>query len=401
MSPNGGPQSATCAATATTRLHRCPSPHENHPVRALVRLLAVISLLAAPAAAAADRTPLESQFDAALHDGRTSTGAPAATGAIMRCGRLLWSGADGVLDTSSGRPATTTARFAIASSTKPFTATLILGLVERRKLSLKTHLSRFYPHLPKATKITIRMLLDHTSGLNDYFDDARINDVIAKHPDHHWKRSELLKAIKRTVFKPGTKFSYSNSNYVVLGGILEKVTHRSVEHLFRARIGNPLGLSSSTFTYRPGQSDLFAHPYLRSGSGLQDQFAPGIGVPSDFWGPVWTDGGLASTSEDLARFGDGLFEGRLLKPKTLKAMTHLGRFGDGLGLFSLTYAGHEWLGHNGRYAGYETEIWNDATRRVTIAVSTDLNRSSLLTWQRLVDAYDQNQTSGPACAVGG
>jgi D-alanyl-D-alanine carboxypeptidase len=302
-----------------------------------------------------------------------------------------------VLDTSSGRPATTAARFAIASSTKPFTATLALGLVERRKLSLKTHLSRFYPHLPKARKITIRMLLDHTSGLNDYFDAAHINDVIAKHPDHHWKRSELLKAIKRTLFKPGTNYSYSNSNYVVLGGILEKVTHWTIEHLFRARIANPLGLSSSTFAYHPEQSDLFAHPYLRSGSALQDQFAPGIGIPSDFWGPVWTDGGLASTSEDMARFGDGLFEGRLLKPKTLKTMTRLDRFHGGLGLMSLNFAGHKWLGHNGRYAGYETEIWNDAARRVTIAVSTDVNRSSFVTWQRLVAAYDQNQTSGSAC----
>src|SRR3954471_15513263 len=223
-------------------------------MRALARLLALLSLLAAPAAASADRTPLEAQFDTALHDARSSTGAPAATGAITRCGQLIWSGADGVLDTSSGRAATTTARFAIASSTKPFTATLILGLVERKKLALKTPLARFYPHLPKAKKITIKMLLDHTSGLFDYLDDAHINDIIAKHPDHRWKRSELLKAIRRTLFKPGTKFSYSNSNYLVLGGILEKVTHRGVEKLFRARIGDPLGLAASTFTYRPAQS---------------------------------------------------------------------------------------------------------------------------------------------------
>jgi D-alanyl-D-alanine carboxypeptidase len=370
-------------------------------VRGLALLLAVASLAAAPAPSAAARTPLEAQFDAALHDGRVSTGAPAATGAIMRCGQLLWSGADGLLDTSSGRSATTAARFAIASSTKPFTATLILDLVERKKLSLKTRLSRFYPHLPKAGKITVRMLLDHTSGLDDYFDSPHINKLIAEHPDHHWKRSELLKAIKRTLFKPGTKFSYSNSNYVVLGGILEKVTRRGIEKLFRERIGGPLGLASSTFAYHPEQSGLFAHPYLRSNAGLQDQFAPGIGVPSDFWGPVWTDGGLASTSEDLARFGDGLFEGRLLKPKTLRTMAHLDRFGGGLGLFPLKYAGHTWLGHNGRYGGYETEIWNEASRRVTIAVSTDLNQSSLITWQRLVAAYDQNETSGPACAVGG
>jgi CubicO group peptidase (beta-lactamase class C family) len=123
-------------------------------------------------------------------------------------------------------------------------------------------------------------------------------------------------------------------------------------------------------------------------------------VPSDYWGPVWTDGGLAATAEDLARFGDGLFEGRLLKPSTLKTMTHLNRSGDGLGLFEMRFGGHRWLGHNGRYGGYETEIWNDPARRVTIAVATDLNLSSLATWQRVVTAYDQNQTAGPACAEG-
>src|SRR4051794_6146115 len=148
-------------------------------MRWVAPLLAGLCLLAAGPAAAAD---LESRFDVALHDGRASTGAPAATGAIMRCGQLLWSGADGVLDTSSGRPATTTALFAIASSTKPFTATLVLGLVDRKKLSLGTRLARFYPKLPKAKKITVRMLLDHTSGLNDYFDDAHVNQVIATHP---------------------------------------------------------------------------------------------------------------------------------------------------------------------------------------------------------------------------
>jgi D-alanyl-D-alanine carboxypeptidase len=379
-------------------LRAAPPRGDNHWVRRAALAVTLTSLVAMPSAAAADG--LQSQADAALHAGRSAAGAPAATGAIMRCGALLWSGADGVLDTSSGRPATTSARFAIASSTKPFTATLVLGLVERRKLSLKTRLARFYPKLPKAKSITIRMLLNHTSGLNDYFDDAHINQLIANHPGHHWKRSEVLKAVKRALFKPGTKYSYSNSNYVVLGGIVEKVTHKGIERVFRTRIGDPLALSSSTFTYRPGQSGLFAHPYLRSGSGLKDQFVPGIGIPSDFWGPVWTDGGLAGTAEDLARFGDGLFGGRLLKPATLATMTHLDRFGGGLGLMSLNYAGRRWLGHNGRYAGYETEIWHDAARRVTIAVASDVNHSSFDTWQKLVAAYEQNASSGPACPDG-
>jgi CubicO group peptidase (beta-lactamase class C family) len=315
----------------------------------------------------------------------------------MRCGQLLWSGASGVLDVNSGRPATTSMRIAIASSTKPVTATLVMGLVQRKKLSLTTKLSRFYPHLPKAKKITMRMLLNHTSGLNDYFDSAHINDLIAKHPSHHWKRSEVIKAIKRTLFKPGSKFSYSNSNYVVLGGIVEKLTHGTIENAFRARIAIPLQLTDSTFAYHPEESDGFAHPYVKAQGGLQDQFVPGVGLPSDFWGPVWTDGGLASTAQDLARFGDGLFEAKLLSAKTVRTMSKLDRFGEGLGVFPLQYAGHKWLGHNGRYAGYESEVWYDAQRRVTITVTSNTNQSSLATWQQLVTAYDGAAPSAPQC----
>src|SRR4051812_30733588 len=108
----------------------------------LLPALIALCLTAAPAAGArADegRTTL----DGALAQGREAGGAPAATGAVMRCGRVLWSGASGVMDSDSGRPATTSTLFALASTTKPVTATLVLGLVERGKLSLSTPLSRF------------------------------------------------------------------------------------------------------------------------------------------------------------------------------------------------------------------------------------------------------------------
>src|SRR5207247_46142 len=84
-----------------------------------------------------------------------------------------------------------------------------------------------------------------TRGPREYFDRAHINDLILNHPDHHWKRSEVIHAIKRTLFKPGTRFSYSNSGYVVLGGIVEKVTHGTIEHAFQTRIAGPLGLTNS------------------------------------------------------------------------------------------------------------------------------------------------------------
>ena len=356
-------------------------------------LASVASLAGAVPAAADDPATL----DAALREAREATGAPAAGAAIMRCGGLVWAGADGVMDVSSGREATTETRFVLASTTKPVVAALALGLVERGRLSLRTKLSRFYPRLPGARRITVRMLLDHTNGLNEYFDAPRIRRVIAVDPDHRWTRREVLRAVTRLRRRPGTRYSYSNTGYVVLGGVVEKTGGGSVERLFRARIADPLRLVNSTFRYQPARSDFFAHPYAREDGQPRDLFAPGVGVPADYWGPVWTDGGLASTASDLARFGDALFEGRLLRSVSLRRMTRLDRFGHGLGLFPRQFAGHRWLGHNGAYGGYESEMWHDRARRVTIAVTTNIGDSAPATWERIVAAYDRVAPASPSC----
>ena len=123
-------------------------------------------------------------------------------------------------------------------------------------------------------------------------------------------------------------------------------------------------------------------------------------MPSDYWGPVWTDGGLASTSPDLARFGDALFRGKILKPATVKEMKRKNRFGSRLGIDRQDYAGRRWLGHNGRYGGYESELWYDRTRGLTVAVNTNLEISSLATWKAVVDAYDHSKPKDRPCGDG-
>ena len=301
------------------------------------------------------------------------------------------------MDVNSKRPATPGTRFAIASSTKPVTAALVLDLVERRKLSLGTKLSRLDRKLPGAARITVRMLLNHTSGLNEYFDDPQINQTIVADPDHHWRRGEVLRGVTKTLFAPGTEYSYSNSAYVVLGGLIEKVTGNTIEHAFRKRIADRLNLSNSTFTYRRKRSYLFAHPYVREVGGLQDAFAPGIGVPSDYWGPVWTDGGLASTSPDLARFGDALFRGRILKPKTVKEMVR--RIDSAAAWESMSRATPDARGSaiTAATAAMRASCWYDRTRAVTIAVNTNAQISSLVTWQTVVAAYDHASPNPRPC----
>ena len=366
------------------------------PHRKAIALGTCVLGLAGPATAAAEPTPLQSSLDATLAQARDSAGTPAATGAVIRCGQLLWSGAAGVMDLDSQRPATPRTLFTSASTGKPITAALVLDLVERHKLSLSTRLSRFYPHLPNARRITVRMLLDHTSGLSEYFDDPRIVKIFNGQPTHHWTRGEVIRAITRSRFAPGTRYAYTNSNYVVLGGIVEKVTRRPIERVFQARIAARAGMADSTMDYRPQRSTLFAHPYISQHGKLQDLFVRGVGISADYWGPVWTDGGLASTAQDMARFGDALFEGRLLHAATVRTMTRVVRSRYGLGVVSLRYAGRTWHGHDGAYVGYSAQIWNDHARGVTIFDFTNSDGSSVPVWRQLVAAYDRAGPRG-AC----
>jgi D-alanyl-D-alanine carboxypeptidase len=365
-----------------------------------MRVLAALLLLATlPSAARAGR------LDAALSQARAAVGAPAATATVMACGHVVWSGASGMYAVASQRAVTPSTRFILASTTKTITATMILQHVQAGRLSLQTRLASFYPQLPNASLITLRMLLNHTSGLADYFNSPRINSIINNQPRHHWTRQEVISAIGKPQFQPGTRYKYTNTNYVVLGGILERVTGRPIEADFQRSVSRPAGMRLSSFTYQPARSNWFPHPYQTAGNGsLIDDWTPGLGISADYWGPVWTDGGLASTAPDLARFGQALFGGRLINRRLLAQMTVMGRFDYGLGIYDQSFDGHRWLGHDGDYGGFESEDWTDPARRVTVTVTTDLEESSNAAdtasdriWRGVVKAYDGLAGRRPAC----
>ena len=380
-----------------------PAGHGRH-FGAGARLIAALSVswcaACAPAAASAP------QLDSALLRARTTVGAPAATATVMACGRVVWAGASGVYAQGSPRPVTPQTRFILASATKSVTATMIMQQVQAGRLSLSTRLARFYPRLPNAARITLRMLLNHTSGLADYFDNPRINNIVSNQPRHHWTRQEVISAIGRPQFPPGARFLYTNTNYVVLGGILEKVTGKPVETYFQRAVARPAGMRLSTFTYRPARSAAwFPHPYALNGDGsLTDDWVPGYGISSDYWGPVWGDGGLASTATDLARFGQALFRGRLVSRATLAQMTAVGPHDYGLGIYDQRFDGHRWLGHEGSYGGFESENWTDPIRQVTVTITTNLDEPDSAAdtisdriWRAVVNAYDGLPGPRPAC----
>lgn len=361
-------------------------------------LLSIALALAALVAMAEARTQAARpvSFIAALRTARAQTGAPGASAAVVACGKLLWAGYSGVTDVRSRRPVTSSTLYVTASTTKTVVATMVMQLIQAGRLSLDTPLSRFYPQLPNASRITVRMLLDMTSGLPEYLNNPRIRNTIQNDPEHVWTRDEVLSNLGPAQFAPGTSFRYTDTNYIALGGIVEQVTGKTIESDFQRRIARPAGMRSSSFVPTPGGTRRLAHPYSRASSGaLTDTWIRGYGLGDDNWGPVWTDGGLASTATDLARFGDSLFAGHLVRRGSLAEMTNTGSNNYGFGIFGQSFDGHNWLGHNGAYGGYESENFTDPSRRVTVAVTTDVENSgdgfdsvAERIWRAVVQALD-------------
>ena len=126
-------------------------------------------------------------------------------------------------------------------------------------------------------------------------------------------------------------------------------------------------------------------------------------MSSAVWGPVFTDGGLASSSLDLARFGNALLGGRLVRATAVRQMTHIGRGDYGFGIRDRSFDGHLWLGHRGYFGGFEAEDWSDPSRQLTIAVATNLQivggePTSTHIWRAIARAYDRQNpgTDQPA-----
>jgi D-alanyl-D-alanine carboxypeptidase len=385
-------------------------PRHGRRARGAIVALFIFALtgLAGPASAHTARGRLAqarpSSLDAALGSARINVGAPGASAAVVACGRVVWSGFSGVTDLGSRRPVSPRTLFVLASSTKTITAAMIMQLVQAGRLSLDTRLASFYPQLPNASRITMRMLLNMTSGLPEYLDNPRIDDIINNDPRHRWTREEVLSGLGKAQFPPGAHYRYTNTNFIALGGILERITGTSIEGNFQRRIARPAGMTSSTFLPSAAGTSRMAQPYQATGRTLTDWWIPGYGLSTDYWGPVWTDGGLASTATDLARFGNALLGDRLVNAASVTQMTNVGSNGYGLGIYEQSFDRHNWLGHDGDYAGFESEDWTDPSRQVSVAVTTNLTESdnapdtaSDRIWRAVVKAYHASRRPPAAC----
>ncbi|SFI68392.1 D-alanyl-D-alanine carboxypeptidase [Streptosporangium canum] len=287
---------------------------------------------AAPAAAdsRAD-APGHAQVQKALDQAVTDGGAPGMV-AEVRDRRGRWFGSAGVADTRTGRERQPQDRFRIGSAAKPFTATVVLQLAAEGKLSLDDTVDKWLPGLVEGNDndggtITVRHLLNHTSGIFNYGNDK---EEFAKFSGPAWLEhrydayppEQLVKIglrNPRSFEAPGDGFVYSNTGYILAGMIVEKVTGKTLAGEIERRIVRPLGL---TGTYLPGKETKIRGPHPRHYSTLfaTETDAKVYDVTDQSATTGWAAGGMVSTVGDLHRFVSALLRGKLLPPTQQREM---------------------------------------------------------------------------------
>jgi len=272
--------------------------------------------------------------------------------------------AAGTSDIAAGTPMRVDERFKIGSVTKSFVATVVLQLVGEGRLRLDAPVGRWLPHVvPNADHITVRELLRHQSGLFDYFEDPRSTaPYLAGNFGYVWKPRALVRIATShpPLFPPGSAMSYSNTNYFVLGLLVQRVTGHSLRRELRSRVFRPLRMHATRFPTSQRFGPRLAHGYLWTDGQRQD-----VSPVSQSLG--WAAGGAVSSAGDVARFYRGLLHGRLISRALLRQMQATVPLapgaGYGLGLIGVqTPCGTLW-GHDGSFAGYLTDALSSTAGR--------------------------------------
>jgi D-alanyl-D-alanine carboxypeptidase len=290
-----------------------------------------------------------------------------------------------------------TDRYRVASVTKPLVSTIVLELVAEGRLALTDTVERRLPGLvPNGGSITIRQLLNHTSGLYDYGSDLKWQDARLNDPRREWTPRELVAiAVSHPpLFAPGRGWYYSNTNYILAGLIVEAVTGKPLGQELRDRLVTPFALRATTYPTGTAIEGRHAHGYVGRGSGLPIAKGTLVDVTSILSPSAWGAGQVVSNADDLSRFFQALLRGRVLTAAQLRAMkTVVPGYAYGLGIRrASTACGTAW-GHNGDIPGYRNVVWATADGRRAAAVMVNVDTTHV-SWDRLEIAAQTILCSG-------
>ncbi|MER8007994.1 serine hydrolase domain-containing protein [Streptomyces sp. NPDC094149] len=312
------------------------------------------------------------RLDRTIEGVRRQAGIPGAVVGLWIPGKGCYVRASGVADKATGRPMTPDVHERIGSETKTFTATALLELVDEHRVRLDDPISRYVHGVPDGGRITLRHLAEMRSGLFPYSSDPDFVHDLLSDPERSFTPRQLLAYAFRheNTFAPGTQFQYSNTNFILLGMVVEKVTGQRLADFIDARILRPARLRHTLLP----QGTEFPRPHPH---GYTNQTLSGAVADATSWNPswAWAAGAMISDLHDLRRWAEIVATGRLLSPGTqaqrLRMLpTGVPGLGYGLGLFDA----NGWIGHNGSIPGYETVTVYLPSMRATlvIMINTDI-----------------------------
>lgn len=276
---------------------------------------------------------------------------------IAEEGKPVFQKAVGWADLTSQNPIVINSRLRIGSVTKMMTTVLIFKAIEAKKLSLDQKLADFYPQIKNAEKISISHLLQHRSGIFNFTN--RLDYNIFRSNPHSEEQLLAMMLEGGSVFEPDTKAEYSNSNFVLLTFVLEKVYGKPYQKLLQDQILTPLRMKDTSVFGKIALEKGETKSYLYNGKWVEDEEA-------HFSVPLGA-GAVTSTVNDLNVFISALFEGKLISKESLDSMKEI-RDGFGRGLFSFPYYDRKSFGHTGGIDGFRAFLGYFPEEKVTLAV---------------------------------
>ena len=320
-------------------------------------------------AQSAERAALKARIDSLAESFLSTTHTPGLSIAVLRGSDTLVMKGYGFADVQTHRPATASTVYRIGSITKQFTSSAIMQLVERGKLSLDDDISKYLPDVPEhGQKITVRELLNHTSGIHSY--------TSKKEWAARWSEDLTPRQVVAFVdadsldFAPGTRFLYNNTGYMLLGMIIEKVSGESYASYLQHSLFTPLGLTSTSYCQNHPTDAAFAAGYSADSSGVKPATYLSMTHP-------FSAGALCSNVRDVAKWQRALAGGRVVNANSYRLMSMSDTTANGqpthygFGLANGTIEGKPWIGHTGGINGFTTATIYLPADRVDVVVFTN------------------------------
>ena len=318
---------------------------------------------------------LVAKLDAAARAGLRQASTPGAIVGV-RSPRGTWTKAYGLADPAHHKRMRVGMHTRIGSVTKTFTGTLVLQLAQQGRLSLDDPISDYVAGVPNGDEVTLRHLANMTSGVASYTASTAFTDRYFAHPQASFGADELIAIglADSPLFAPGEQFYYSNTNTLLLGKVIEKVTGKRLAKVYQQRIFRPLGLAHTSW---PGNRSALPKPYAQGFTLQGPDATPSRPVNATHWNPSWggAAGEIISTMPDLLRYGRSLGTGQgLLRPRAQAERLRSFPVPAGYGLAMGCVDG--WVGHSGELPGYNTTLFYDTTTDTTVVVQANSDIAS-------------------------